>query len=46
MVDPKRTRLNLPDSLRSVLVGLTPKPNIVFLLKTTPEIIFKRTGFN
>lgn len=42
MVDPKRTRLNLPDSLRSVLVGLTPKPNIVFLLKTTPEIIFKR----
>lgn len=42
MVDPKRTRLNLPDSLRSVLVGLTPKPNMVFLLKTTPEIIFKR----
>lgn len=42
MVDPKRTRLNLPDHVRSVLVGLTPKPNIVFLLKTTPEIIFKR----
>ena len=42
MVDPKRTRLNLPDWLRSVLVGMTPKPNIVFFLKTTPEIIFKR----
>lgn len=42
IVDPKRTRLNLPDSVRRVLVGLTPKPNIVFLLKTTPEIIYKR----
>lgn len=42
IVDPLRTRLSLPESVRKSFVALTPKPNIVFCLLTEPEIIYKR----
>lgn len=42
LVDPYRTRLNLPEWIRRFFVALTPKPNITFFLSTEPEIIYER----
>jgi len=42
IVDPLRTKLNLPAWLRSVFVKLMPHPAVVFYLSATPEVIFKR----
>lgn len=42
LVDPLRSRIQLPYSVRKLFVKLTPKPKIVFLLKARPEIIYNR----
>lgn len=42
IVDPLRTKLNLPESVRRFFVALTPQPKIVFVLDADPEIIFAR----
>jgi thymidylate kinase len=42
MVDPTRTRLNLPMWLRKLFVKCMPHPKVVFYLDATPEVIYKR----
>ena len=42
IVDPLRTKLNLPVSVRKFFVALTPKPKIVFVLDAGSDIIFAR----
>lgn len=42
IVDPRRTKLNLPEWVRRIFVALTPQPKIVFVLNATPEVIFAR----
>ncbi len=42
IVDPKRTRLNLPKELRKFFVWLTPRPGIVFILKADADTIYSR----
>lgn len=42
IVDPRRSKINLPKGWRKFLVSLTPKPQIMFLLQTKPEIIYER----
>lgn len=42
IVDPLRTKLNLPEPIRKFFVRITPQPKIVFVLDADPEIIFKR----
>lgn len=42
LVDPLRTRLDLPQSVRRFFVSLTPKPNIVFCLVANAETIYAR----
>jgi thymidylate kinase len=42
LVDPGRTRLNLPMWLRKLFVKCMPHPKVVFYLDASPEIIFKR----
>ncbi len=42
IVDPKRTRLNLPKVLRRFFVWLTPRPGIVFILTADAETIYSR----
>ncbi len=42
IVDPHRSKINLPKWMRSFLVGITPKPQLMFVLKTNPEEIYER----
>ncbi len=42
IVDPLRTKLNLPKGFRKFFVSLTPQPKVVFVLDTTADIIYKR----
>lgn len=42
IVDPLRTKLNLPLWVRKFFVRLTPQPDIVYVLFATPEVIYKR----
>lgn len=42
IVDPRRSKINLPKGWRKFLVSLTPKPQIMFLLQTKPETIYER----
>ncbi len=42
IIDPKRTKLNLPESICRFFVALTPKPKIIFYLDADPEVIFAR----
>lgn len=42
LVDPRRSRINLPYWLRMVFTKLTQKPRVVFILKATPSIVYKR----
>jgi len=42
LVDPGRTRLNLPMWLRKLFVKCMPHPRLVFYLDATPEVIYKR----
>lgn len=42
IVDPRRTKLNLPMWVRKFFVALTPQPKIVFLLNAEPEVIYAR----
>lgn len=41
-VDPRRTKLNLPDWLRKLYVKMMRHPKIVFCLKAKPETIYAR----
>lgn len=41
-VDPRRTKLNLPDWVRKLYVKMMHHPKIVFCLKAKPETIYKR----
>ena len=42
IVDPRRTKLNLPESIRAFFVKLTPQPGIVFVLNAKPETVYAR----
>lgn len=42
IVDPLRTKLNLPKSVRKFFVKLTPQPQIVFFLNASPEVVYSR----
>ena len=42
LVDPHRTRLNLPYWLRKCFVSFMPHPKISFFLKATPEVVLRR----
>ena len=42
IVDPVRTKLNLPRWMRRFFVRLTPQPTIVFVLCAKPETIYAR----
>lgn len=42
IVDPGRTRLNLPLWVRKLYVKCMPHPKIVFYLDADPEVIYKR----
>ena len=42
IVDPKRSRLNLPRWIRRFFVFLTPRPKIVYFLDASADVIYKR----
>lgn len=42
IIDPQRSKINLPKIIRKIFVFFTPKPKIVFYLYTKPEIIYQR----
>ncbi len=42
LVDPRRSRINLPKWLRWLFVRLTPQPDIVFVLRADAETIYRR----
>lgn len=42
IVDPKRSKINLPYCVRRFFVALTPKPKITFVLKAKPQVIHNR----
>lgn len=42
IVDPRRSKINLPKGIRKFLVSLTPKPKLVFVLMAEPEKIYER----
>jgi len=42
IVDPFRTRLNLPLWVRKLYVKCMPHPKVVFYLEADPEVIYKR----
>ena len=42
LVDPRRSRINLPYWLRALFVKLAQKPRIVFILKANPLIVYNR----
>jgi thymidylate kinase len=42
LVDPKRSRINLPISIRRFFVRFMPHPKVVFYLDASPSIIYER----
>jgi hypothetical protein len=42
LVDPTRTRLNLPMWVRKIFVKCMPHPKVVFYLDASPDVIYKR----
>jgi len=42
IVDPLRTRLDLPQKVREFFVTLTPKPNVIFCLVADENIVYAR----
>ena len=42
IVDPLRSRIDLPKWIRKFFVKIAPEPHIVFMLITEPKIIYKR----
>ena len=42
IVDPRRSRLNLPKWIRRFFVFLTPSPKIVYFLDASADIIYSR----
>lgn len=42
LVDPHRSRINLPYRIRKLFIRLVPQPRIVFVLLTDADIIYKR----
>lgn len=42
VVDPKRARINLPYWIRKLFAKMVIQPQIVFVLNTEPEVIYKR----
>lgn len=42
IVDPRRTKLNLPTWVRKFFVALTPQPEVVFCLDADPQVIYAR----
>jgi len=42
IVDPKRTRLNLPLWIRNLFIKCIPQPDIIFFLDASAETIYKR----
>jgi len=42
LVDPLRTRLNLPLWVRKIFVKCMPHPKVVFYLNASPDVIYKR----
>lgn len=42
LVDPLRTKLNVPMWVRKLFVKCMPHPKVVFYLDATPEVIYKR----
>lgn len=42
IVDPLRSRINLPKFIRVIFAKLVPQPNIVFVLMTKADVIYKR----
>ena len=42
IVDPRRSRLNLPKWMRIFFVFLTPSPKIVYLLDASEDVIYQR----
>lgn len=42
LVDPLRSRLNLPRQVRRFFVALTPQPGLVFCLEADPDTIYAR----
>lgn len=42
LVDPHRSRINLPYWLRILFVKFAPAPRIVFILRASPSIIYSR----
>lgn len=42
LVDPRRSRLRLPMTVRSLYVYLCPKPDLVFMLVAPPDVIHAR----
>lgn len=42
IVDPLRSRINLPKFIRILFAKLVPQPHIVFILTTEADIIYKR----
>ena len=42
LVDPGRTKLKLPRSVRRFFVAVTPQPKFVFYLDAAPDVIYKR----
>lgn len=42
LVDPRRSKINLPDKVRLFFCKLTPKPTITFVLNADTATIFKR----
>lgn len=42
LVDPRRSRIDLPYWLRSLFIKLVQNPRIVFILKANPSIVYNR----
>ena len=42
IVDPRRSRLNLPKWIRRFFVFLTPSPKIVYMLDASEDVIYQR----
>lgn len=42
LVDPRRSRLSLPEWVTRAFLALTPKPDLVFILDADPDTIFAR----
>jgi thymidylate kinase len=42
IVDPRRSRINLPAWVRKFFLRLTPQPDLVFFLDCDPDIVYAR----